>query len=59
MKKLEAEAFLKDVLEEIDSLPEGFERRLLSLLNSATTQRRERIRKLFSDRKLHSEVNSA
>ena len=49
MKKLKAEDFLLNVLKDIDSLPNGFEQRLLRVVNSAPTQRRERIKKLFSE----------
>ena len=50
MKKLKAEDFLRNVLKEIDSLPDGFEQRLLKIVNSAPTkQKRERIRELLSE----------
>ena len=49
MKKIKADDFLQNALKEIDALPDGFEQQLLRLVNSAPTQRRERIRKLFSE----------
>ncbi len=49
MKKLKADDFLQDVLKEIDALPDGFKQHLLKLVNLPPTQRKERIRKLFSE----------
>ena len=49
MKKLKAEDFLRNVLKEIDPLPDGFAQRLLRIVNSAPTQKKERIRELFSE----------
>ena len=49
MKKLNADDFLQNVLKDVDGLPKGFEQQLLRLARSTPTQRRERIRKLFSE----------
>ena len=47
MKKPNAAEFLEEALAELDPLPEGFIQLLLALVSLPSTQRKERIQKLF------------
>ena len=49
MKKPVAAEFLQEVLDDLDTLPDGLAEGLLDLVESASTHRRDRIRELFSE----------
>ncbi len=49
MQKLDANALMRDVLTELEDLPEGLEQDVLALVDSAPTSRWEKLRDLFLD----------
>ena len=49
MKKPDAADFLQEVLDDLDTLPDGLAEELLDLVKSAPTHRRDRIRELLSE----------
>ena len=49
MRKPDTNDFLKEVLNDMDALPDGFAQELLDLVKSAPTQRREKILALLSE----------
>ena len=47
MKMRDEKDFLQEVLEELDGLPDEFSQRLIELVESTSTQRRDGIRELI------------
>ena len=49
MKRLDIAEFLREVLEQLDELPEGFEQKLIDIATSSPTTRSAKIRQLIEE----------
>ena len=49
MKRLDVAEFLREVLAQLDELPEGFEEKLLEIAASSPTTRSAKIRKVIEE----------